>query len=408
MEGKSITTVRKMMYVVLFIVASLPVACNYVMSGGDILLWLARIEEVKNGLCAGSFILFPTAEVTVAYNGGVAALNSNLWLFLPAMIRMVGGSITTAYRLYMLLLSILTVISAKKLFEQLYQDKNIACMGTVLYITCPYRIYVCYDKGDLGMAAAWSLIPLFLWAIFKICEEKIHWKNISVAAVAFAAIGYANGVLCLFTAGLALLLVLYKHKISILLPLLVGGVFYLPCFAYLARYLVADGMSLWNIPVGTISAKGYRVGQFFTSWAYLEDCPGLGLGLLGALFVLLWLWIVEDNIQVTKKHGFFVLTIFLFGYMSMLHFPWDIVQRVGAPFLRLISLMETPGICFGFAGLAACVLGTYGVECVAKQRNLFVRVGIPLMIMVASIGVAVYMCNTLTYVREPMFLIESL
>lgn len=408
MESKNMTTVRKIMYVVMFVVASLPIACGYVMSGGDVLLWLARIEEVKNGLLAGSVVLFPTAEVTVAYDGGAAALHSNLWLFIPAVIRILGGSITTAYRLYMLLLSLLAVISAKKFFELLFENENIAFMGAILYITCPYRIYVCYDKADLGMAAAWSLIPLFLWGIFKICHEKIQWKNMIVTAVAFAAIGYASSVLFIITTGLALLLVVYKRKISIILPMFLGGILYLPGFIYLVRYLIGGGMSIWNIPVGSISANGYQWGYFLTTWVYPGDCPGLGLGLIGALSVLAWLWIVEGNIKVTKKYGFFVLIFFLFAFMSMLIFPWDIVQRVGAPLLRMISLMETPGICFGFVSISACVLGAYGVECVSKQEKLFVRVGIPLMILLASIGIAVYMCNTLTYLRVPMFLIDSL
>lgn len=408
MESKNMTTVRKIMYVVMFVVASLPIACGYVMSGGDVLLWLARIEEVKNGLLAGSVVLFPTSEVTVAYEGGAAALHSNLWLFIPAVIRILGGSITTAYRLYMFLLSLLAVISAKKFFELLFENENIAFMGALLYITCPYRIYICYDKADLGMAAAWSLIPLFLWGILKICHDKLMLKSVIVAAATFAAIGYASGILFIITAGFALLLVVYKRKISIILPMFLGGILYLPGFIYLTRYIIGGGMSIWNIPVGSISANGYRLGYFFTSWVYRGDCPGLGLGLIGALSVLVWLWIVEGNIKVTKKYGFFVLTFFLFAWMSMLLFPWDIVQRVGASMLRLISLMETPGICFGFVSISACVLGAYGVECVSKKEKIFVRVGIPLMILLASIGIAVYMCNALTYVREPMFLIESL
>ncbi len=408
MKSKNITTIRTLMYVVAFVVASLPLACGYVMSGGDILLWLARIEEVQKGLRGTTLFFFPSADVTVAYEGGAAALNSNLWLLIPALIRLLGGSITLAYRIFMLLINALALFCAKKMFDLLFENKNVAFFGVLLYLTCPYRIYICYDKADLGMAAACAFVPLFIWGSLKISSEKIQGKSVLITALAFAGIGYASSILWVMIAGLALLMVLYKRKLRILLPMLLGGILYLPGVLYLVKYLLKDGMQIWNIPLGTISKNGYQIGQFFTIWTYLEDAPGLGLGLLGALFVLAWLWFVEGNLQITKKYGFFVWTFLLFSAMSMTCFPWDMVQRIAALLLRLISLMETPGICFGVASLAACVLGAYGVEGATKHEKLFVRVGIPMMVLVAAIGAAIYLCNTMTYYRMPMFLMDSL
>ena len=109
--------IRKILYVIIFVVASLPIACAYVMNGGEILLWLARIEEVKAGLQSGDINLFVSAELTATYGGQAYALNSNLWFILPALMRLIGISITSTYRIYMLLLNLITLFSTKYFFE---------------------------------------------------------------------------------------------------------------------------------------------------------------------------------------------------------------------------------------------------------------------------------------------------
>ena len=142
MESKSITFIRRILYVVIVVAASLPIACAYVMNGGEILLWLARIEELKTGLQSGDINLFVSAELTAAYGGQAYALNSNLWFILPALMRLVGISITSTYRIFMLLLNLITLFSAKYFFETVFKEKNTAAVGVLLYMTCPYQIFI--------------------------------------------------------------------------------------------------------------------------------------------------------------------------------------------------------------------------------------------------------------------------
>lgn len=408
MESKKLTLNYNLFYMAIFVIASIPLSCAYVMEGGEILIWLARIEEVREGLQGGQLLMFPSAELTVARGAQISALYSNIWLLIPAGIRVLGGTITFAYRIYLLLLNVIALLAAKKMFECLFEDKTTVLSGVLLYMTSPYRIYICYDKGSLGLAAAWSLIPLVIWGMIKIFRAKADWKALAITAAAFAGIGYADGVLWLMTIAIGILGVIWYRKIAGLLPVIAGSVLYAPGLIYFLRYLLKGGMEVWNLPLESIASEGYVFGQFFSSWVYRENHPGLGMGLVIALLVLLWMEFMENNLQITKKYGYFLVVMLLFSGMSMSVFPWDVVQRVGAPFLRLVPLMGTPGICFGFATLAACVLGVYGVECAGKQKKAFVKIGLPMIVMIAAVGIAVYTCNTLTYSRMPMYLIDSL
>ncbi len=404
MEITKTATVRKIIYAVILVLASLPLACGYVMEGGDILLWLARIEEVKEQILVGNIQFFPTRELTLEQNGQFWALNSNLWLIIPSALRCLGLSVTAVYRIYMLVLNLIALITAVMMFQELFDNEWVTLLGSLLYMTCPYRIYIFYDKANLGMAAAWTLIPLVLWGILKICRKSGTWKSTLVTAAAFAAVGYSDGILLLILTGVVVLAIIWYRKPAGLLPVMAGSILYLPGALYWIKYLLTEQMASWCLPLSSIAHRGYAFGHFFSSWAYREDCPGLGLALIAALLLLLWLALIDKDIRVTKKYGLFITILCLLAVMSMNSFIWDYAQRIGAPILKLVSLIETPGVCFGFVSLAASVLGAYGIECAAKQQKLFIKVGIPLIVAFSALGVCVYLCNTLTYYRVPMFL----
>ncbi len=408
MDSKELTIFRKIAYAVVLLVASLPLVCAYVMEGGDVLIWLSRIEEIKNGFQSGTVVFYPSAEQATMFANRTSALDTNLWLMFPALLRVSGLDISTVYRIYILLLNALAVFSAWKMFGVLFESKRNVFVGVLLYMTCPYRVYICYDKADFGLIAAWAVLPLLLWGLLVIAQGTAKWQHYSISALAFAGIGYADSNIFVLMLGVALLMLLYYRKWKMCIPMICGGIIYLPGAIYLVRYLLKGGMEVWNLPLQSIAGNGYRFGQFFMSWKYLDNFPGLGLGLLGSLFVLGWLAFAEGNLKIMKKYGVFVIIAAIFWIMSTPIFVWDMAQRVCAPLQRWIALMETPGICFGFVSMAASVLGACGMEAATKQKALFVRVGVPVIVILAALGNCIYLCNMLTYNRMPMFLTDSL
>lgn len=407
MESKELSLYRKLVYILVILVASLPLVCSYVMEGGDVLLWLNRIEEVKSGIASGKVIFYPTAELISLHANKTSAFDTNLWLVIPALFRLLGLSITNSYRLYMLLLNVLAVFAAMKMFEALFDSKWSVLCGVVLYVTCPYRVYLCYDKADLGMVAAWSLVPLFVWGMIKLAKGEAKWWYMELTALVFAGIGYADGNIFLFTFVMFVIMLVFYRKWKICIPVVAGSILFLPGAIKLLQYLLNGGYETLGLPLQSIAGNGYSVGQMLASWTYLGGHPGLGLGLLGALFVLGWLAFTEGNLRVFKQYGMFVVVAAVFAVLSTPLFVWDLAQRVGAPLQRWVALVETPGICFGFVCLAVSVPATYGMVVSSEQKNIFVRVAVPLLVILASLANCIYLCNMLTYNRMPMFLTDS-
>lgn len=402
MESKKQEVIRKTCYMAVLIIVSAPLFCGYVMDNGDIRFWLARIEECREALLMGRFCLFPSNEVVLACQGQYSSLNSNLWLMFPVMLRLFGISEGLACVFYMLLLNILALFSAKRMFSAIFMNRNTVLCGVVLYLTCPGRMYLLYDKANLGSAAAWAVIPLAIGLALEMCRGRAGWGKIAGLALSLALSGYADGVLMFLTIGVLMVIIIWYRKWRPLLAIVLGVFLVFPGAYYFWRYLLCGGMEAWNLPMQTISGKGYAVGQFFSSWVYRDNYPGLGLGLLLALLFFIWHGLTERDLDIWHTYGVWILVSCLFAWMSMKYFPWDIIQRLGAPLLRFVGLIETPGINFGFVSLGVSVLGGYGIECAQRQKNLFVKVGMPAIIILSAAGVALYICNTLVYNRLPL------
>lgn len=379
----------RILCVLTVIVASLPVACNYIMSGGVVTEWVSQVKT----LTMEPLRLFPSAGI-----------NSNLWCLFPSLLYKQSGNMALAYRVNILFIQVLTLLFSKLFFEECFSDDNtkfMAFFGILLYMTCPYRIYVCYDLADLSAATVWMLLPLYAWAVLQLVRKSLPWRALVVAAFSLAGVGYANAVYFVILSGLTLLTALCCKKVLPLAGIAAGAVFFLPGLHRLGQYLTSDIYQAADLPVQTIMKNGYRVGWFFSTYAYRNGHPGMGLGMLICLVAGLWLWFVNGN-EWAKKFRFSLgLAIFLM-LLSLRCFPWDLAQRLGTWSLKLVSLMNTPAIFGGLAFACLCIPAAGATGRIARYGNKIISFVIPVLVLVTCIAVCVYQCNMLTFSRLPL------
>lgn len=273
--------------------------------------------------------------------------------------------------------------------------------GVLLYMTCPYRLYlsqtVSQNPSRLGELAAMALLPLYLWAVLNVRLRSRTLSCIAIAALALAGMGYADVVYFLAAAGVTCLSGVLLRQPRLLLPAAAGSVFFLPGLYRLARYLFLNDLSFYHVPPQSIMPEGYRLGELFHSYFFRNGHPGLGIGLLICLAAGLWIRFVDPTShQDSPNHfsrsdrpecfnskdaagicSFFTaLSIFLL-VLSLRIFPWDLVQRLGAWALRLVSLIETPAVFVGMASLCLCVPAAFAVKQISRQENRTIAYAIP-------------------------------
>lgn len=161
----------------------------------------------------------------------------------PSWLVQSGGNVLVSYRSLILLLQILTFGCNCLFFGRVFsgREERIArALGVFLYMTCPYHIYVCCDRGDLRLAASEALLPLVVWALAGILQKHVLPINGLVVMI-----------------GLAGLIWLNAEPVS-----------------------PAQG------------TDSYTVAELLRFWNYREGHPGLGMGVVLAFTAALWLWIV--------------------------------------------------------------------------------------------------------------------
>ena len=106
---------------------------RFVIKGHDLNFHLMRIEGLKDGLLSGAFPV--KIQPTWCNNNGYAVgiFYGDLFLYIPAMFRILGVPSNTAYKLYLFLINILTVIISYISFKKLSKDKLIGVLGCALY-----------------------------------------------------------------------------------------------------------------------------------------------------------------------------------------------------------------------------------------------------------------------------------
>lgn len=409
MSRKEEKSKKRSIYLIFCVLAGMtalfPLSCGYIMSGGMVAEWVARVEELRAGLESGHIYLFPQME-TLAETGILAGgMNSNLWFLLPGLLYLLSGSMVFAYRVFMLFLQVGTFLASMLFFGRVFpgeEGKVSAFYGMLLYMVCPYRIYVCYDLANLSQAVAWMLLPLYLWALFGVIKGEKRGRELLYAGVVLAGIGYADASFLVILLGLTVLAGIFVRRGGVFPALAVGCLFFAPGWYRLVQYLFLGAFREMEAVERSIMQYGYRLGHYFSTYAFRDGHPGMGLGMGVCLLAGIWLWFVENKRDRHRVDQVFIGLAVLLTCLSFYRFPWDLVQRLGGWALRLVSLIGTPAVFWGMAQFVFCVPGARSAGRIGRHEERWAAEVVPVLILLACVAVCVYQCNMLTYSRMPL------
>lgn len=381
------------LYAIVLAVTVFPLSCDYIPAGGLSASWVSLVTESGN------------IDNVVSYR---------LWLILPKLVYSLSGGIVAAWRISMLIIQAGTLFCTGLFSGKLFENKadegsfnGTAFFCVLLYMTCPYRIYLCYDSFDMGQAVVWMLIPLYGWMILKIfsdtgtCAKNII--NILAAGVVLSAIGYVDVISLIIISGITVTVLIYSKNVKIFLPVPAAWIFYVPGTVKIADYLFTGKYDdAVDIQIRSIMNSGYRLTEYFTSYVWREGHPGMGMGILICLLVMLWLWYVRGRKTENKSVKYFAFLALLCAIMAFYRFPWDFVERLGNWSLKLVSMIGTPAVFAGISYAALSVTGAdaiHGFEESGEKRAAYV---LKVIILTVCLGLCIYQCNMITCARPPM------
>lgn len=372
--GKVSTQTQRAFWVLLLSIALayFPYATDYYSIGGDFAFHMLRIEGLKETLMhGGQFPVRVQSYWLYEHGYAVSTFYGDFFLFIPALLRLIGFSLMTSYKLFVLLAAAATALAAYYSLRKCAKNDSAALFGSVLYVLAPYRVYNVYNRVAVGEYMAMVFLPLVICGIYRLYTERTDTEEYAKAKIpliiGLSGILQSHLLTCEMTVVGILLVCLIKirktlcrHTFIQLLQaaaicLLLNCWFWLP----LLQMMGMDAFYFQDLVNHDIQEKGTWLAGIFQIWPSkggyqtgMLNCEPIQIG-AAFLFMLGAFWVLYIRKMMGKKKGTVIRnpydkSVFFFAAGSTLLvamgtnlFPWDFLARI--PGVRyLVTALQFP------------------------------------------------------------------
>lgn len=354
--------------------ACLPLLTDYLFFGADLGFHLLRIEGLAKALALGDI----PARVEDFWLYGHGYANSifycDTFLALPALLRLLGFTANTAYKLYVTAVNLATAGVAYGCFKGIGKSRAVGVLGCLLYTLAPYRLYNMYNRAAVGEYTAMIFFPLLLYGFYRIftldTQEKEYGRSWILPALGFTGIIQSHVLSCELAGGFTVLLCLilwkrvFRKKTFLVLAKTVAATVLLNIW-FLLPFLdnMASGSYVFSQTAGeTIQKRGILPAHLFYTMqregsssrfhdtGMMDTEPiTLGIALLFCLAVYLYCVVFggkkqQEQLPVAERRS--AAVAFGLGVaaliMSTCYFPWDRLQGLHPLTAALVGSLQFP------------------------------------------------------------------
>lgn len=148
------------------VLACYPLFVPTVGFGHDLNFHLYRIEGIKDGLLAGQFPvrLHPTHNHGYGYIS--ASVYPELFLYFPALLRLMGVSPVMAYNTFLAAVNVMTAWIMYFCAKGITRSRYAGLIASILYTLSTWRIINLYYRAAIGEALAMVFFPILLYGLY--------------------------------------------------------------------------------------------------------------------------------------------------------------------------------------------------------------------------------------------------
>lgn len=378
---------------VLFLV-SLPEMTADFYYGHDIYFHLLRIEGIAREIRLGNFPAKIHSLCMDGYGSPVSVYYGDLFLYIPALLRIVGFSVVSAYKIYVFVINAGTVGLSYFCFKQIFRNQNVAMLGTLAYATCSYRMVNIYERAAVGEYTAMMVFPLVALAVYRIytepCEEWEEYRK-NAWLLAFAMTGLISShilsteMVVWFLVIICVVLIkktlrrntLKVYTAAVFETLFLNAYFLVPFLDYYLNenVYVNENVEKGIMKVRAIQSRGAYIGQYFTFFGRVRGAasPSLegrmqlspGLVLMCALVVAFFFCIIER--KRNRRCALYIFFSLLALFMASDIFPWDHL----AVRFKLFDLLAQVQFPWRYIGIASIFLSLLLCEVLVWLKEMY-------------------------------------
>ncbi|MEF9919517.1 MAG: hypothetical protein RR945_01615 [Erysipelotrichaceae bacterium] len=134
----------------------------------DLSYHLSRIEGLSDALKLGHFPARIHPTELNSYGQAVGIFYPELFLYYPAILRLFGMSLTSAYKNLVFMVNIFTIIISYISLKHIFNSRNAGVLGMIILPLATYRLTTLFVRSAVGEYLAIIFIPLVLWGLIEV------------------------------------------------------------------------------------------------------------------------------------------------------------------------------------------------------------------------------------------------
>ena len=354
--------------------------------GHDFPYHILRIEGIADGLKSGQFPVRMHSVFMDGFGYPNGIFYGDLFLYVPAVLRIIGFSINTSYKLYVFLVSLLTAYTTYYMGRRIFKNDTTALVVALSYVTASYRIVDVFVRSAVGEYTALAFYPIVavaIWQLYTGKDSERNYNSISLTlAMGMLGLLYTHvlstEMVCIVLVAVAIsqykqtftknVLMTYAKAVGIFIA--IGLAFIVPFLDYYMR--VATEIKATNGSVKLIQSRGAYIADLF---AVFRDFYGEGedyvvyrmqitpgLVFMAVLLVAVYLLIAK---KATKEIKYLTIFTLILLFISTNLFPWNKLAFASKIF-NIFAQIQYPwryiGIAIVFLAILLGLILEYFVE----------------------------------------------
>ena len=350
--------------IVLFI--SYPLYNDYLVYSHDIAFGLMKIDGLKSALESFQIPARIYPLVNNGYGYAVPMLYPELFIYIPAILRVLNVSIEFSYKILIFFINAAAVFSMYIAVKKISKSTAAGIIGSIIYATATYRLVDTYTRGAIGEALAMSFFPLVIWGLYELCAgDKKKWY---IFVIGITCIIQSHILSLITTAMVCIVIFVYfikniikeKRYFKIILS---GILIVLVNLWFIVPFLEAYSLDL-NVKARPTSVNSYMfdlhnvipaelfnvfddISSNRTSKSNDIGMPGemnLSLGLFCTIGIpLCIIYLFKNRKENNNLNKFIKILVFLgitFLLLSTSIIPWETLQEMYKPIRWLSATMQ--------------------------------------------------------------------
>lgn len=408
------------------VLTAIPLSVDYLIGGGDLGYHLMRVEGIADGIRGGQFPVRISPEWQQGYGYASPIFYGETFLYPAGFLRLLGFTMTSAYRIFHFAVVIATVLIAYYCFREIFQSEYVGVFCSMLYSLSVYRIFKTYLTASWGETFGIMLLPLIFYGFWRVftqdIEEESYRHSWLPLTLGFSGLVQSHLLTGEMVGGFTILLciVLWKKVLrrqtflvlakTVIYSVLLSAWFLTP----FVDYMVTGDFVIHHVSGRTIQERGlypahllftfYENGgnAFFNQTGMYQTQPmGVGVAPIASLMIFGWLLFKGRLTESKKEERTLAVIAGAFGMLAMVMslqvFPWDRIQALNGIAAILVSSIQFPNRFLTIANICltavAGFVGKYVLENKDKRIAGMFFMGMAFLMAVSSLYLTNRMMN---------------